>query len=47
MVATELGLVYVEVETHGVEAITMQASDASIQQGKSMSGEAVSAADRF
>ena len=43
----ELGPFDVEAETHGVEAITMQASGASIQQGRSMIGEAVLVTDGF
>ena len=43
----ELGPFYVEAETHGVEAITMQASDTSVQQGESSIGAALTEADGF
>ena len=45
--ATELGPFYVEVKTHGMEAITMQVSDASVQQGESISGGTLTETDEF
>ena len=41
MMIRELGPFYVEAETHKVEAISIQTSDASIQYGRSMNGGAL------
>ena len=43
----ELGPFYVEVETHGVEAITMQTSGTLVQQDKGTIGGALTKADGF